>query len=304
MKPYFDRFTTELPDVKSLAEVPEERLMKLWEGLGYYSRARNLQKAARVVMESCGGQLPDTYEALLKLPGIGSYTAGAVASIACGRPVPAVDGNVLRVWSRLFCREEDILKQSVKAMVEQEITEVIPKDCPGAYNQAWMELGALVCVPNGKAHCEECPLAFGCRAKAEERISEFPKKTPKKPRRIEDLTVLVIWNGERTLIRKRPKKGLLAGLYELPNVPGTRTQEEALALVKEMGLSPIRITPLPDAKHIFTHVEWHMKGFLILTEEREPQAGPEEIWADAASAEEKYSIPSAFHAYTGKIYEK
>ena len=304
VKPYFDRFTTELPDVKSLAEVPEERLMKLWEGLGYYSRARNLQKAARVVMESCGGQLPDTYEELLKLPGIGSYTAGAVASIACGRPVPAVDGNVLRVWSRLFCREEDILKQSVKAMVEEEITAVIPKDCPGAYNQALMELGALVCVPNGKAHCEECPLAFGCRAKAEDRISEFPKKTPKKPRRIEDLTVLVIWNGERTLIRKRPKKGLLAGLYELPNVPGARTQEEALALVKEMGLSPIRITPLPDAKHIFTHVEWHMKGFLILTEERDPQAGPEEIWADAASAEEKYSIPSAFHAYSGKIYEK
>lgn len=304
VKPYFDRFTTELPDVKSLAEVPEERLMKLWEGLGYYSRARNLQKAARVVMESCGGQLPDTYEELLKLPGIGSYTAGAVASIACGRPVPAVDGNVLRVWSRLFCREEDILKQSVKTMVEEEITAVIPKDCPGAYNQAWMELGALVCVPNGKAHCEECPLAFGCRAKAEDRINEFPKKTPKKPRRIEDLTVLVIWNGERTLIRKRPKKGLLAGLYELPNVPGARTQEEALALVKEMGLSPIRITPLPDAKHIFTHVEWHMKGFLILTEERDPQAGPEEIWADAASAEEKYSIPSAFHAYSGKIYEK
>ena len=116
--------------------------------------------------------------------------------------------------------------------------------------------------------------------------------------------MLVIWNGERTLIRKRPKKGLLAGLYELPNVPGARTQEEALALVKEMGLSPIRITPLPDAKHIFTHVEWHMKGFLILTEERDPQAGPEEIWADAASAEEKYSIPSAFHAYSGKIYEK
>lgn len=159
--------------------------MKLWEGLGYYSRARNLQKAARVVMESCGGQLPDTYEELLKLPGIGSYTAGAVASIACGRPVPAVDGNVLRVWSRLFCREEDILKQSVKTMVEEEITAVIPKDCPGAYNQAWMELGALVCVPNGKAHCEECPLAFGCRAKAEDRINEFPKKTPKKPRRIE-----------------------------------------------------------------------------------------------------------------------
>lgn len=130
VKPYFDRFTTELPDVKSLAEVPEERLMKLWEGLGYYSRARNLQKAARVVMESCGGQLPDTYEELLKLPGIGSYTAGAVASIACGRPVPAVDGNVLRVWSRLFCREEDILKQSVKTMVEEEITAVIPKDCP------------------------------------------------------------------------------------------------------------------------------------------------------------------------------
>ena len=298
VKPYFERFLKHLPDMESLANVEDDRLMKLWEGLGYYNRARNLKKAAQVVMESYGGYMPADYDALKKLPGIGSYTAGAVASIAYGIPVPAVDGNVLRVWSRLFLRDEDVLKQSVKNTVEQEFAAVMPKDVPGAYNQALMELGATVCVPNGMAHCEECPLAFMCRAKEEGRVLEFPKKAAKKPRKIEERTVFIIRSEEKTAIGQRPKKGLLAGLYELPNVLGKLTQEEALEYVKGLGFSPIRILPLTEAKHIFSHVDWHMTGYVIRVEEEECSPAPDFFLIDPKETEAKYPIPTAFQAYT------
>lgn len=158
VKPYFARFIQELPDVAALAAAPEERIVKLWEGLGYYSRVRNMQKAAIQVMEEYDGRIPEDFETLLSLKGIGRYTAGAIASIAYGKKVPAVDGNVLRVYTRLTENHEDIMKQSVRKAVENELTERMPKDRPGDFNQAMMELGAVVCVPNGTAKCEECPL--------------------------------------------------------------------------------------------------------------------------------------------------
>lgn len=304
VKPYFERFIGSLPDMESLANVPEDRLMKLWEGLGYYNRARNLQKTAREVMKTYGGVLPADYEKLLKLPGIGSYTAGAVSSIAYGIPVPAVDGNVLRVWSRLFLREEDILKQSVKTAVEKEFLAVMPKENPGEFNQALMELGATVCVPNGMAKCEECPLAFLCQARKTGRVMEFPKKASKKPRKIEERTVFVIRSGDRTVIGQRPKKGLLAGLYELPNAEGHFSQEEALTYVKELGFSPIRILPLADAKHIFSHVEWQMKGYVIRVEEIEKAPKERLLLVAPRETEEKYPIPTAFRAYTSCLEMK
>ena len=180
VKPYFDRFMKELPDVAALAAVEDDRLMKLWEGLGYYNRVRNLQKAAKVIMEEHGGQMPSEYEALLKLPGIGSYTAGAIASIAYGKAVPAVDGNVLRVLSRLRMDGKDILSQKTKARVEKELLKVIPKDRPGDFNQALMELGAMVCIPNGEPKCGECPWEPICLAHRLEQTAQFPKKKAKK----------------------------------------------------------------------------------------------------------------------------
>lgn len=263
VKPYFQRFIRELPDVASLAAAPEERIVKLWEGLGYYSRVRNMQKAAIQVMEKYNGKIPEDFETLLSLRGIGRYTAGAISSIAYGHKVPAVDGNVLRVYSRLTESREDIMKQSVRKSVEDQLKEIMPGDRPGDFNQAVMEIGAVVCVPNGKAKCEVCPLGEFCLARKHGTMEELPVKAPKKARKVENRTVLVIQDGTATAIRRRPPEGLLAGLYEIPNMEGHLTQKEALTQVKNIGLEPLRIEPLPDAKHIFSHIEWRMCAYRI-----------------------------------------
>ena len=297
VKPYFERFTAELPDIRSLAGCPEERLLKLWEGLGYYNRVRNMQKAAQVVETEYGGRMPGDYEALLSLPGIGHYTAGAIASIAFGIPVPAVDGNVLRVLSRVTMCGDDIFRQSVKARWERDVKSAMPGDRPGDFNQALMELGAVVCVPNGMAKCGQCPLRGMCLAQKEGCVLDYPKKSQKKPRKIEKRTVLVIREGERTAIRRRPGKGLLAGMYELPNLEGHLSREEVLAYLKEKELSPLHIRKLEEAKHIFSHIEWHMTGYLVRVEEAEGGEPEELIFVETDKKEKTYPIPSAFGAY-------
>lgn len=297
VKPFFERFIKALPDVRTLANCPEDELLKLWEGLGYYNRVRNMQKAARVIAEEYGGEFPADYEKLLALPGIGHYTAGAIASIAFGIQRPAVDGNVLRVLSRVKASYEDILKQSVKTAMEQEVQKIIPAGRAGDFNQALIEIGAIVCVPNGKAKCEECPLAFCCQAKAEGIVDELPKKKAKKERRVEERTVLILREGSRVAIRKRPPRGLLAGLYELPNLEGQLSEDEVLDYIGKRGLSPIRILPLAGAKHIFSHVEWRMTGYVISLEETENMDRDGLFFIEAKETEAKYPIPAAFAAY-------
>ena len=301
VKPFFERFKQDLPDVRSLAECPEDKLLKLWEGLGYYNRVRNMQKAAQNMVEFYDGEMPADYEKLLGLPGIGPYTAGAVASIAFEIPVPAVDGNVLRVITRITQNDGDILKQSVKRQVEEELLAVMPKGRSGAFNQALMELGATVCVPNGAPKCEECPLSGVCLAHQNGKEMDYPKKAQKKPRKIEKKTVLVIRDGSRAAIRKRPAKGLLAGLYELPNLSGWLSQDEVLDWLKQEGLSPIRIRRLSDAKHIFSHIEWHMTGYVVLVEELENDSGKDMLFIEPKRTEEEYPIPAAFSAYTAYL---
>ncbi len=301
VKPFFERFTKRLPDVEALSSCPEDELLKLWEGLGYYNRVRNMQKAAITIMEEHQGVLPADYEALLKLKGIGSYTAGAIASIAYKIPVPAVDGNVFRILTRVAADDTDIMKASFRKEVEKKLMDFMQSEKfdasrSGDFNQALMELGATVCVPNGAPDCLNCPWQAFCQAKAKNQVMEFPVKTKVKERRIEERTVLVIRDGQKVAIRKRPKKGLLAGLYELPNVEGKLNQEEALAFVKEMNFAPLRIQKLEDAKHIFSHVEWKMCGYSILIEE--PEEKKEELlFVEAADAKERYAIPSAFAVY-------
>ena len=297
VKPYFQRFITELPDIQSLAECPEEKLLKLWEGLGYYNRVRNMQEAAKTVKDEYNGRLPEDYQALLSLKGIGSYTAGAIASIAYGEKVPAVDGNVLRVISRITESTEDISRQSVRRKIEQQVSQIMPSDCPGDFNQGLIELGAIVCVPNGEPLCGQCPWHDFCETRKKGLWQELPVKKKAKARRIEDRTVLVIRDGERVVLKKRPKRGLLAGLYEFPNELGKLSEDEALHAVQEMNLHPMRIQKLEDAKHIFSHVEWRMQGYMVevdsLTRE---EAGL--LFVEAAHSEEKYPIPAAFAAYT------
>ena len=234
VKPYFARFMEALPDVKALAAVPDDRLMKLWEGLGYYNRARNLKKAAQIIVNEYGGRLPDTKEELFKLPGIGSYTAGAVASIAYGKREAAVDGNVLRVISRVLASREDIASQPVKRQFEEDLVRVMPAEDCSAFNQGLIEIGALVCVPNGEPRCGECPLRSVCLAARNGLTGEIPYKAPKKPRRIEERTILLIESGDLVAIQKRPEKGLLASMYEFPGLEGTYSREEVWAAAEGM----------------------------------------------------------------------
>ena len=305
VKPYYDRFLQALPDIESLAAADEEKLLKLWEGLGYYNRARNLKKAAQILVSEYGGRMPDDYEIILSLPGIGSYTAGAISSIAFGKAYPAVDGNVLRILARLRTDERDILQAGVKKSVEEELADVMPKDRPGAFNQALMELGAMVCIPNGAPKCDVCPWKELCRARAQGITGEFPKKAGKKPRSIEKKTILVIQDAERVALRKRPEKGLLAGLYEFPSMEGNCEEERVLAYLRELGLLPLRIRALPPAKHVFTHKEWHMTGFLIRVDELADRGGRQEgeglIFVDPKETRTNYPIPSAFAAYAEQV---
>ncbi len=297
VKRYYERFLSELPTVKELAEVPEDRLMKLWEGLGYYNRVRNMQKAARQVMEEYQGEFPHTYDTIRSLAGIGNYTAGAVSSFAFGIPKPAVDGNVLRVLSRILASEEDIMKAGVRSWMERAVEEVIPEQNASDFNQGLIELGALVCVPNGDPRCRECPAAGLCLAREKGIQTRLPVKAKAKARRIEKRTVLIFRDARGVAIRKRPSRGLLAGLYELPNVEGHLTGRQAADYGKSIGLMPVRVRKLEDAKHIFSHVEWHMIGYEMLVDELEKSCGAEMIFAKKEELETVYSIPSAFESY-------
>ncbi len=302
VKPYYDRFIQNVPDIQALAEMEEDKLVKLWEGLGYYNRVRNLQKAAKVIVKEHEGKMPSEYESLLELPGIGSYTAGAIASIAYGKAVPAVDGNVLRVLSRLRMDGEDILSKKTKTRVEKELREVIPVNRPGDFNQALMELGAMVCLPNGEPKCGECPWEALCQAHHMGKTAEFPKKKAKKARKIEEKTVLVIQDEDRAAFRRRPEKGLLAGMYEFPVLEGRLAEGKVLEILGQMGLKVLRIRPIGEAKHIFSHKEWHMVGYAIKVDELERPEKPEFrqdwIFVDKNEVRENYPVPSAYAAYT------
>jgi len=287
VKPYYERFLAALPTVRALAEADGDRLLKLWEGLGYYSRARNLQKAARVVMEEYGGVIPASPEELLKLPGVGLYTAGAIASIAYGVPVPAVDGNVLRVCARLLADSADVALEQTKRDVAARLLRVLPQDRPGDFNQAMMELGACICLP-GAPRCEACPLADDCLAHAQGLTARFPVKSPKKPRRVEERRLLLLRCGDRLALRRRPPQGLLAGLWELP---------EAFELPPALVLSR---EPAGQAVHVFTHIEWHMTAERVFL--RAPLPDEDLTWATLEELERDYALPSAFAGFRGAMF--
>lgn len=301
VKPYYKRFLENLPDINSLAAAPEQLLLKLWEGLGYYNRVRNMQKAACQVVEKYGGEMPDTYEELLTLKGIGSYTAGAIASIAFGQAVPAVDGNVLRVISRYEMNPGMITDTKVKQRIEQDLAEIIPVDYPGDFNQAMMELGAMVCLPNGMPRCDACPLKESCKAYHHNCATEYPKKETKKARTIEKKTILIVQDADKAALRKRADKGLLAGMYEFPALEGHCSKEQVLKYLSDNGLQPIRIKKLQDSKHVFTHKEWHMKGFAVRVDELAPKPDKSDIsdwiYVEPLQTQQEYPIPSAFAAY-------
>lgn len=297
--PYYHRFLEAVPDIPSLATADDQLLHKLWEGLGYYSRVRNLKKGAVQVMERYGGRLPASIPLLREICGIGDYTAGAIGSIAFGLREPAVDGNLLRVTSRLLAAEGDIGKPAVKRAFHDLLLRLCLEmsAAPGDFNQAMMDLGSGVCTP-GTPDCDSCPVSRYCLAHERGQADLFPVKSKAKERRVEEKTVLVILTGERrdrVLLHQRPDKGLLAGLWEFPMLDGFRTDTQVRQELGQMGLMPQRVMALQNAKHIFTHIEWQMKGFLALC----PQGNlPEGLCpATLAQLEQEYPLPSAFRVY-------
>ena len=295
--PYYERFLAALPDIPALAACEEEKLHKLWEGLGYYSRVRNLQKAAKIVCAQYGGQLPADYDALRELPGLGDSTAGAIASISFGLPVPAVDGNVLRVFARLYDDARLITDPAVKKAFTARVMEHQPPEQAGDYNQALMELGALVCVPNGAPLCAACPLHDLCKARAAGTAPTLPRKAAPKARKVAPVTVALVESGGNFLIRQRPEKGLLAGLWEPLLWEGEAlTPDELHEKLTAMGLvcEAEAIAPLPEAKHIFSHIEWRMTQYAVPAP---PQPAPEgTVWASREQLRTEYTLPGAFKA--------
>jgi A/G-specific adenine glycosylase len=353
---YYERFLRELPDISSLAAAEEDRCLKLWEGLGYYSRIRNMRKAAGQIMEEYGGTMPSEPSELVKLPGIGRYTAAAIASIAFGEKAAAVDGNLLRIFARLTAYAENSRTDDCKNAAEQYFLSLMDaeetaadhegivsdaseassksvsasqKNVFGSFNQALMDLGATVCLPNTQPACDRCPWQDDCLAHKCGQETDFPVIEPKKARRIENRTVLVIRDEDRTVLHKRPEYGLLAGLYELPNTEGHLDEKEALQYVRSLGFEPLRIRALGEAKHIFSHIEWHMIGYAVKTDELQLEdrnihslqsSGTVDMLNEATlpadtqekdsdgyilvrsrEAREHYAIPSAFSFYASYV---
>ena len=301
VRPYFERFIEALPTVSDLARCPQDRLLKLWEGLGYYNRVRNMQQAAIQIEEQYNGNLPADFESLRSLKGIGDYTAGAIASISFELPVPAVDGNVLRIWSRLVCCDEDILKAKVKKEAFRQLRKVMPEKRSGDVNQAFMDLGSLICLPKGASHCDACPLQFACQACKQGLTEVLPVRKKAKERRLEQRTVLVVRDGDRVALRKREDKGLLAGMYELPGMEGFFEEVDVLTYLKQKNLMPLYIEKLEETKHVFSHVEWQMRGFLIRVASLEETSETDWLFVDAKTAMQEYPLPSAFRAYTSYV---
>jgi len=285
---YYERFLTALPTLADLAACPEDALLKLWQGLGYYSRARNLQKAAQKIMEEYGGVFPSNYHEIRALPGVGDYTAGAVASLAFGQPEPAVDGNVLRVVSRVAGKRWDVSKTATKAAVIAALREIIPLHAPGTFNQALMDLGAMVCLPNGMPVCEKCPLHGFCVACLTQTAAELPVKPPKRPRKIEERVVYLIFHEGRVALRRRPSKGLLALLWEYPNEPAPWP----CPVSGEMAFAG-------TGRHIFTHIEWQMTAYTVQAASGELPEGW--VWADREALSQTYAVPNAFSSFSRAV---
>ena len=289
---YYERFLARFPDVAALAAADEADVLKLWEGLGYYSRARNLHQAARQVVCDFGGEMPREVAQLRQLKGIGAYTAGAIASIAFGQRVPAVDGNVLRVFARLDNSSADITKPAAKREFTARVLEEMPKERPGPYNEALMELGALVCLPNGAPKCEVCPLAAQCKGRAAGRAEQLPVKTAKPEKTLVPVTAALITGPQGVLLQRRPSKGLLAGLWQPLAFEGTAmAQPELDAALRAIGLCVQWQAPLQSTRHVFTHRIWQISGFCGTAAGPAPEGC---VWASRAELNGEYAVPSAF----------
>ena len=296
VKGYYARFLDALPTVEALAACDDDLLHKLWEGLGYYSRVRNLKKAALRIIEDHGGVFPGEYGQIRALPGIGDYTAGAICSICFDQPTPAVDGNVLRVVSRLTEDSTPIDLPARKKEVTDLLAAVYPAEA-GDFTQALMELGATLCGPNWKPRCGECPCRGFCGGALHGTAENFPVKLPKKSKKHQDLTVFILSCDGKYALQKRPGSGLLAGLWQFPNVEGKLETAEALAAVERMGLRPRDVLRVLERKHIFTHIRWEMRGIYLET----ARCAGDFTWLTAEQINAAAALPTAFRQFWEEI---
>jgi len=292
VRSYYLRFLEQLPDIHALAEASESKLFKLWEGLGYYNRARNLQKAARVIETQYNGHFPEEYETIRALPGIGPYTAGAVASICFNLPYAAVDGNVLRIITRMTENDAPINRIQTKNDIALQLEKIYPKDACGQFTQALMELGATVCTPKSPK-CTECPANGFCLAYAHKTVQQYPVKEPKKEKRTEERTVFLLQCENQYALTKRAEGGLLSGLWQLPNILGKMEAEQALQTAEAFGVQPIKLYKQLHRDHIFTHIKWQMTCYHILCAEKSSDF----IWATAREIQAAYALPTAFRIF-------
>lgn len=287
---YYRRFMDALPDVRALSEVDDDALLKLWEGLGYYSRARNLKRAAQMIMSECGGDFPHSYAALRRLPGIGDYTAGAIASLCFDKRVPAVDGNVLRVIARLTGSRDNVLLPQTKKEVTTALCTLIPPRA-GAFNEALMELGELICLPNGAPLCGGCPLRELCAACREGLTDEIPVRVKELRRKSAEKSVFLITDAKgRIALEKRGSRGLLGGMYQLPNVDGFFDDSELKSVLQGWGIEPLSLCYEREAKHVFTHIDWLMKGYAVTAKD----APKRFLWVTREELKTAYPLPTAF----------
>lgn len=296
VKSYYERFLKELPTVYDLAKVDEEKLLKLWEGLGYYNRARNLKKAAIEIQEKFQGEMPKHYEELMTLPGIGEYTAGAIASIAYDEKVPAVDGNVMRVVSRILGSKKDILEEKTKKEITQLLKEIMPKEA-GDFNEGLMELGERICLPKAEPLCKQCPLKEMCVAKEKGLTQEIPVRKVKNKRRQVKITVFLLEKEGKIAILKRKNKGLLAGMYEFPNVEEKLRLKEIPKYLEKWGIQTKKVKKVATHHHVFSHLEWEMIGYKVEVEEETKTF----LWAKKEEVLEKYAMPGAFKPFREKM---
>ncbi|PID82530.1 MAG: A/G-specific adenine glycosylase [Clostridiales bacterium] len=299
---YFNRFIAAFPTIADLAEANEDILLKQWEGLGYYSRARNLQKAAKIIVEKWEGCLPQEKDDLITLPGIGDYTAGAISSIAYGKDEVAVDGNFIRVASRLLAFNGNVWNAEGKHLISDFWKSVLPKNQASAFNQGVMDIGATICLPNGEPHCKCCPISKYCQSFQQGNPLHYPVKKRKKKRTIQKKTVLLLYWNNQVMIRKRPKKGLLGGLLEFPMIDGYVNKDEVITWLKKRGYEVIRIKKGEQSKHIFSHIEWHMTSWEVevnsfTVSERIDNA---EQWVERGRISE-ITLPTAFKVFRKRV---
>lgn len=301
VKPYFERFIKEVPNISALAVIAEDQLLKLWEGLGYYSRARNLKKSAIKIQENFEGKIPSAKSSLETLPGIGPYTAGAISSISFNKRETAVDGNVIRVIARITANNNNMSQSNSKKELEEVVVSLLPKKRIGDFNQALMELGATICLPKNQLKCNSCPVCTLCEANKKGIAETLPIKNRKKKRKIEKRTVLLLQHNGKIALQKRPEKGLLSNLWEFPNIEGHLSVKQCKEYLDSLGIKKdADMISLPTSKHLFTHLEWHMEGFFLQIKKL-PQIS-KLTWVTTEEIKTSYAIPSAFKIYQAFLF--